>query len=159
MPEHLLERPKPFISSPPRAVDAYLISTGLSVLGRFLRRLRPGYGAGGRLIQKTQAELRWLHVIPCRHPHSRLFPLSQLPNGSFNQGSVISLCGVFFPERSDISRALAVGQALGNPEISLFILTVFIEHLLRASHIVLGVKQRAREVHGPVLRELIEKER
>lgn len=37
----------------------------------------------------------------------------------------------------------------------MFILTVFIEHLLCASHIVLGVKQRGRQVHGPALRELI----
>lgn len=43
-----------------------------------------------------------LVVIPCQHPHSRLFPLSQFPNGSFSQGWAIPLCGDFLPERSVI---------------------------------------------------------
>lgn len=53
LPGHLLERPKSSVSSPPRAVDAFLLSSGLSALGRFPQRLRPGSGAGGGCIPNS----------------------------------------------------------------------------------------------------------
>lgn len=156
LPGHLLERPKSPVSSPPRAVDAFLLSSGLSALGRFLQRLRPQCGAGGGCIPNSgrvalaasdSSSASAFQALSCK----------PVPKWTLQSGlGDVSLWGLFCRrgQQSGTSRALAVRQALGSPEIGLFILIVFIEHLLYASYTVLGVRQRGREVHGPALREL-----